>query len=246
MPCASSRSSWMVSWTSPASWSSISMPASGSSTMMSLASRRLTASATRCCCAPSWRLRSTRRRSASPLATILARDSRSASACLRTSSSVVCSAVSSWELWRASPTCRARSVEHPVVVLGERVAIDGRSTTMRPSSSPPWLIGATRTCSALAPLDERRQPDRRPGGARHAGPRHDGALPRRHDRATRAQIGHRRRPLEDLTRSGVDLGAGEAHRLAERLGQLQQQLVHGDGAGEPAAEGPQHLVGGLP
>ena len=65
----------MVSWTSPASWSSISMPASWSSTMMSLASRRLTANATRCCCAPSCRLRSTRRRSASPLATTLARDS---------------------------------------------------------------------------------------------------------------------------------------------------------------------------
>ena len=35
--------------------------------------------------------------------------------------------------------------EHAVVLLGEGVRAAARSTTMRPSSSPAWLMGATRS-----------------------------------------------------------------------------------------------------
>ena len=125
--------------------------ASGSSAMMSLARRRLTASATRCCCAPSCRLRSTRRRSASPLATMRARDSRSSSACLRSSSSVVCSAVSSCELWNARPTCRASSVSTRSSSSENASAVGGPLDDDQPSSSPAWLTGATRTCASSRP-----------------------------------------------------------------------------------------------
>ena len=41
--------------------------------------------------------------------------------------------------------------EHPVVVLGEGLAVDDRSTTISPSSSPAWLTGATRICSLSRP-----------------------------------------------------------------------------------------------
>ena len=242
MPWASSRNSWIVSWTSPASWSSISRPASGSSTMMSLASRRFTASATRCCWAPSCRFRSTRRRSASPLATILALDSRNASACLRTSSRVVWSAVSSCELCRARPTWRARSAstrssssensaghrrafhdDQPEELTG---VADGRNPDLLLASFP----------------QERRQPDARPGRPRHPGPRHDRALPRRDHDGIRTEIRNARRALEDFAGPRVDLRALEVHGLAQRLSQLQQQLVHRDRPGQPAPEGAQDFV----
>ena len=116
---------------------------------------------------------------------------------------------------------------------------------MSPSSSPAWLTGATRSCSFSRPSSRAgSQTDA------HAVPDtparvDDGTLPRRHDDRARPEVGNRRRALEHLARAGVDLGAGQAHGLAQRLGQLQQQLVHRDGPGQPAAEGPQHLVGRL-
>ena len=214
--------------------------------MMSLARRRFTASATRCCCAPSWRLRSTRRRSASPLATILARDSRRASACLRTSSRVVCSAVSSWELWSAKPDLARQVGEHAVVVLGERA----RHRRPLDDDQAQQLAGVADRrhpdLLLLALLEQSGQPDGRPRGPRHAGAGDDRPLPWGHDDGPMAQVGNRGGALQDLARPGEDLGAGEAHRLAEGLGELQEQLVHRDGSGQPAPEGSQHLVGCLP
>ena len=169
--------------------------------MMSLASRRLTASATRCCWAPSCRFRSTRRRSASPLATMRARDSRSSSACLRSSSRVVCSAESSWALWKARPTCRASSVSTRSSSSEKVSAAAGRSTTISPSSSPAWLTGATRSWLVLAAVEQRGQPDRDPGVAGHAGPGHDRTFPvGDHDRP-RPGVRHRDRPLQHVARS---------------------------------------------
>ena len=195
MPCARSRSSWMVALTSSASWSSIVAAVCGSSVMMSRVMRRCTASATRCCCAPSCRSRSTRRRSASALATILERDWRSSSAWLRSSSRVVASAVSSRALWVASPTWRASSVSTRSSSAEKVSAAAGRRTTMRPSSSPAWLTGATRigpprpppplasaapSCSAGSHTDAQAWPDT-------PGSRHYLALPVPDDKRPRAR-----------------------------------------------------------
>ena len=116
---------------------------------------------------------------------------------------------------------------------------------MRPSSSPAWLTGATRICSASRPLtsagsqtDAQAVPDTpaRVTTGRSRGETTSEPGPRSGTEAARSSTS---------PDPGVDLGAREAHGLAQRLGQLQQQLVHGDGAGEPAAEGPQDLVGSL-
>ncbi len=70
MPWASARSSAIAAWTSPLISSIIAIASAGSSSTASRARRSFTASATRCCWAPSWRLRSSLRRSASPAATM--------------------------------------------------------------------------------------------------------------------------------------------------------------------------------
>jgi len=62
----------------------------------------------------------------------------------------------------------------------------------------------------------------------------------------RPGVWYGRDALQDVAGTGVDLGGGQRHGLAQRLGQLQQQLVHADRAGHPAAEGAQYLVGCLP
>ena len=213
--------------------------------MMSRARRRFTAIATRCCCAPSCRLRSTRRRSASPLATMRARDWRSSSACLRSSSSVVCSAVSSRALCTARPTCRASSVSTRSSSSENASAVAARSAMISPSSSPAWLTGATLTWTWARPSSTRGQPDRGPGVPGNPGPGHDSALPVRHHDRPRSGVGHRGDAFQHVSLTGVDLGAGQRHGLAQRLGELQQQLVHGDRPGQPRAEGAQGLVGRL-
>ena len=146
MPWARSRSSWMVSFTASPSASSISAAASGSSARMSLVRRRFTASATRCCCAPSWRLRSILRRSASPVATMRAREVRRSSLARFRFSRLSCSAESSWTLWSASPTWRASSVRTRSSSSVKWSPSAARSITSRPSSSPECDAGATRSC----------------------------------------------------------------------------------------------------
>ena len=64
----------------------------------------------------------------------------------------------------------------------------------------------------------------------------------RHHEGSRAQIWYRSCAFEHFARPRIDLGAGESHRLSERLRQLQQQLVHRDRAGQPAPECPKDLV----
>ena len=90
------------------------------------------------------------------------------------------------------------------------------------------------------------QPDRGPRGPRDPGSRHDRTLAGRDHKRPRTQVGHGRSALQDFARTRVDLGTGQAHRLAERFGELEQQLVHGDGTGQSTAEGAQDLVGCFP
>ena len=198
------------------------------------ARRRFTARATRCCWAPSWRLRSILRRSASPVATMRARDACSSSACGAARRGVACSAESSCTLCRARPTWRASSVStrssSSVKASPSRGPLEhdaGRAA--RPSG----LIGATRSWWPAAPVEQRGQPHLDPGAAGHAGP---GRRPAARSVARCAAAAAAGRAPTRPARSGrplpVQISARrERHRLAQRLGQLQQQLVHRDGAG---------------
>ncbi len=155
MPWARSRSSWTAPWRSSPSWSSRSRAAAGSVSATCRASRTVTASATRCCWAPSCRLRSILRRSRSAAATTRAREARNSSARRWSSRSDSCSAVSSCMLCRARPSWRASSASTVSSASLKRSASGGRSTTMRPSSSPEWVIGASRTTARPRPSSTR-------------------------------------------------------------------------------------------
>ncbi len=101
----------------------IASASAGSSSTASLARRSLTASATRCCCAPSCRLRSSLRRSASPAATMRARDCCSSS--LRVAQLVERCLQRSVELdvVQGEADLAGQLGEHAVVVFGERLAV---------------------------------------------------------------------------------------------------------------------------
>ena len=136
--------------------------------------------------------------------------------------------------------------EHPVVFIGEGVG--GR----RPfdDDEPEELAGvADRRHPQLAlpaPVEQHGQPHGCPGVAGHARPGNDRPLPGRdHDRPWPG-IRDRRCPLQHVPGASEHLGTGQAHGLAQRLGQLQQQLIHRDRPGQPAAEGSQHFIGRLP
>ncbi|CAN5416396.1 hypothetical protein BH18ACT1_BH18ACT1_02620 [soil metagenome] len=102
------------------SCSIITTALSGSSVTRSRARLRCTERATRCCWAPSWRLRSILRRSWSALATMRARETCSSTAWARTSSSVACRAesrsrfcVASCERWSSMTRRWRKSVRTP-------------------------------------------------------------------------------------------------------------------------------------
>ena len=95
------------------------------------------------------------------------------------------------------------------------------------------------------PVQQRGHPDRGPGVARDAGVRDHRALTPGHDERARPDVGDRDGELEDFAGAGVDLRRLEGEGLAKRLGQLQEQLVHGYGPGQAAPEGAHHLVGGF-
>jgi hypothetical protein len=54
------------------------------------------------------------------------------------------------------------------------------------------------------------------------------------------------RPLEHVVAAGIDLGAGQRHSLAQRLGELEQQFVHGYGPRQAVAKGTECLIRRLP
>ena len=123
------------------------------------ASRRLTASATRCCCAPSWMSRSSRRRSSSWVWTSRSREARSSAARSASSASRWASSARSRALRSASPAWAARPANSrsSTGVSADRSPSWRRST---PSSSPPWRTGRARRPGAVAS----RAPSRGSGG----------------------------------------------------------------------------------
>ena len=93
-----------------------------------------------------------------------------------------------------------------------------------------------------AAVEQARQPDGQPGPATDARPGHYRCLRRVDGQPGRPAVGHGRGQLQQPVRAGPDLGRLQGHRLVERLGQLQQQLVQRDGPGQPCPEGAQGLV----
>ena len=93
------------------------------------------------------------------------------------SSRLACSAESSRTLCRARPTWRASSAStRSSSSVNGSPSSAGRSTTMRPSSSPRWATGATRTLRSPRPSSSAGQPHLQPGVARTRGPGDDRLL----------------------------------------------------------------------
>ena len=173
-------------------WSSISLRPARDRRRGCRAEADATASATRCCCAPSCRSRSIRRRSASAASTMRARGTPAARRARRTSSSDSCSAESSHVVQRE---------RHPAGELGERLVVGlvERQRVRRrarrppaPSTLPPCRAGANRSCRSAAvprcswPTSSRGTHSRsQPGPATP----HGAACPVRQARAGRRRVG---------------------------------------------------------
>ena len=94
--------------------------------------------------------------------------------------------------------------------------------------------------------DEGRQPHPRPRRTRHAGARDDRLLLAAERDRCGALVGHGHGALESPGRARPHLGDVERHRLLERLGELEEELVERQRARQAAPERPQHLVGRVP
>ena len=126
MPCASSRSS-VSAWASSFENSSSRRSASaGDVRSFAWASRSPSESATSRCCAPSCRLRSSRRRSVSLASTMRRREAASSSR--------------AWALATARPTSSANACRRRSVSSG-RLSSRRRATTSAPQVAPATVIG---------------------------------------------------------------------------------------------------------
>ena len=246
MPWASDRSSAMASCTSPRTSSIIASAPSGSSPTASPARRSLTASATRCCWAPSWRLRSSLRRSASPAATMRAREARQLfvglAQLVEATPAARCRAARCGGRGRPGGRARTAPGRPPRRTVRRRRR---RAQTMMPSSTRRGRSGATRSIeraegarrAAAARCRVQVPPEGRPGRPPSAPCRRlgEGADGRRGARRRRARGG---RPVPVHTWADVS-----CIDCPQRFDELQQQLVERDGAGEPGAPRAQRLVG---
>jgi FtsX-like permease family len=136
--------------------------------------------------------------------------------------------------------------EDTVVLGGERVASGRAAHHDQPEEVPGVAHRRDPERSGSGVGQQGGQPHRRPRRPGHAGPGDHRAFPVADEQRPRAGVRHGGGPLKDVPEAGVDLGGRQRHGLAQRLGELEQQFVHRDGARHPGAEGPQHLVRGLP
>ena len=149
MPRARSRRSSNAVCVSPWSWPTISRAFCASRSIRPSASLSLTASATSCCCAPSWMLRSSRRRSAS-----CAETSRFCAA-FRSSSRALSASVSR-TLLSTSPAWDARSAIS-FSSDGDTGSLDG----LRTASAPKQLARLHHGIHAIHALDLGHRPVRK-------------------------------------------------------------------------------------
>ncbi len=225
-------------------WSSIAFACSGSLSAIWRARRTATASATRCCCAPSCRSRSMRRRSVSVASTMRARDrAELVGLAADRVERLLQRGVELHVVQREADLARELGEREVVGFVERERALGARRTTMSPSSSPEFVTGAVRSTGSSRPVRIGGQPHLRPRRTGHAGVRDDRLLLGRERDAPRAAVGHRHRTLEPADAARPHLGDLEVHRRLERLGELEQQLVEGERARQAAAERAEHFVG---
>ena len=136
--------------------------------------------------------------------------------------------------------------QHHVVVGGELVA-SRRAHSHDEPEHPARVSGRGDPQQGALPADDHaRHPYAQPGRAGDAGPGHDGFLLGAQYEVGDGDVGNRDRTRQVAARTGPNLGRAQGQGLAQGLGHLEEQLVHGYGARQPAAEGAQHGVGRLP
>jgi hypothetical protein len=96
----------------------------------------------------------------------------------------------------------------------------------------------------LPRLHQAGEPDGAPAGPADPGPADDDPLALRQGDPFGRPGGHADRAGEDAVRPDPDLGPGGRDRRAQRLGELQHELVHGDGSAHPRPERGQRLFRG--
>ncbi len=177
MPCASSRSSASVACTSPRSSSSIVETVAGSDSTSWRARPTFTARATRCCCAPSWRLRSIRRRDSSAAVTMRNREAWSSWFRSCSVSRLAWSAESRRTLCEREADLAGELGEDPLGLVGERHRVLRPLGHDQAEQDPRVHDRRDPHDCVAAVLDQARHPYLEPRVARHPGPRTPPAAP---------------------------------------------------------------------
>ena len=173
-------------------------------------------SATSCCCAPSWRLRSILRRSSSWASTSLRRDARS-------SSTLACSSAVSRTLRSTRPACDARS-STSLSSVGVSGSFRGLVSVIAPSSSRRCRTATARVMSNAGSASPARERDRLAAGASagHAATGRSSPPTRSHTSTRVAPVPvseDRRHPLQDVlqrVRAGHPLREVGEHLIRRR------------------------------
>ena len=171
-----------------------------------------------------------RRRSASAAATTRARDARSSSACRRSSSCDASQRRAETDVVEREADLPRERHQHLLAVLGHCTLDDDQPQQLARAGDRdgPHL--------RRAPLEHLRQPQPQPGLPSDPGSDHYGLLGGREDQVRAAGVGIRRHPLEHAPGASPHLGGVERERLAQRLGDLQEQLVERERPRDPVTE----------
>ena len=230
MPCARLRSSCTASWRSRPIWSSIVLACSGSVSAIWRASRTPTASATRCCCAPSCRSRSMRRRSVSVASTMRARERAQLVGLAAHRVERLLQRGVELHVVQREPDLAGELGEREVVGLVERQ----RAVRAAHDDQAEQLARVRDRRGAQHRLveagEDRGQPHLRPRRARHAGVRDDGLLlgrragsspgrgraPTPRARAVRRRASTPRRPRGSSSPSATPRAGAAARRAGAR------------------------------
>ena len=230
MPWASSRSSVSVTWASVAQLVEHLRRRRRIGVEQRRAKPSLTASATRCCWAPSWRLRSI------CAAALVGRGDDAGArgdellvAHLQLVEAGLQGGVEA-HVVQGEAELAGEVGEHAVLLLVERRAVARTLDDDEPQQVAEVGDRGHAHERSAATGEQRRHPHRSqalPDTWARASDRRSSA-PR--SRRGAARSGTETVALEHAVAAGPHLGRVERHRLAQRLGQLEQQLVHRDGA----------------
>ena len=149
-------------------------------------------------------------------------------------------------LCSARPDLAGQLGERLVVLLVERGVAERAADDDHPEQLA--RVGHRRDADRRVELgvvlgQQRGEPHPDPRRTGHAGARDHRLLLGGDRQLGVAAVGHRHRALDRAARAGPHLGAVQVHRLLQRLGELEQQLVERQRAREAAPERADHLVG---